>query len=177
MADENGNEQPQEPADAVQGSGDEQNPPEGGRQDADDPAAQLEKLQRDVEKWKSLARKHEGNAKSNSDAARRLAEIEDSQKTEQQRLNDKLAAAEVQLAQYRTREVRTAAAAEAGLSPEFHEFITEVEPEAALEQARRLAARLQPATPTQPDFMQGARTRPQPATDPNAWLRQAAGLA
>lgn len=36
----------------------------------------------EVEKWKALARKHEANSKANADAARRLAELEESSKTD-----------------------------------------------------------------------------------------------
>lgn len=53
----------------------------------------------EASKWKSLARQHEKTAKVNSEAARKYAEFEDSQKTEQQRLADRLAAAEERAAQ------------------------------------------------------------------------------
>lgn len=39
-------------------------------------------------KWKALARKHEGNAKKNADAAKRLKEIEDKDKSESDRLKE-----------------------------------------------------------------------------------------
>lgn len=47
-----------------------------------------------VDYWKQRARQHERQAKANADAARRLQEIEDAQKTEAQRLTDRLTAAE-----------------------------------------------------------------------------------
>src|SRR5204863_9349926 len=89
----------------------------------------------EAEKWKALARKHETSAKQNADAAKQLDQIRDAQKTSEQRLNDQLAAAQAEIAQHRTREVRTSAALQAGLSADMAEYITEVEPEAALEQA------------------------------------------
>lgn len=52
-----------------------------------DPAAE-------AEKWKGLARKHEQQAKANSAAAKRLAEIEEAGKTEAQRLADQASQAE-----------------------------------------------------------------------------------
>lgn len=52
-----------------------------------DPAAE-------VEKWKSLARKHESAAKANSAAAKRLAELEDANKSELEKLADQLKTAE-----------------------------------------------------------------------------------
>lgn len=44
-------------------------------------------------KWKALARKHEQQAKSNADAAKRLKEIEDEKKSTEQKLADELAEA------------------------------------------------------------------------------------
>ena len=48
----------------------------------------------DLAKWKALARKHEANAKANAAAARRLAEIEDANKSEAERLSARAEAAE-----------------------------------------------------------------------------------
>lgn len=43
-------------------------------------------LSAEVAKWKALARKHEGNAKTNAAAAKKLGELEDAQKTEAERM-------------------------------------------------------------------------------------------
>ncbi len=48
----------------------------------------------DATKWKVLARKHEKAAKDNADAARRLAEIEESGRSDQERLAEARRAAE-----------------------------------------------------------------------------------
>jgi hypothetical protein len=40
-------------------------------------------------KWKALSRKHEGQAKANADAAKKLADMEDADKSEVQKLTDK----------------------------------------------------------------------------------------
>jgi hypothetical protein len=45
-------------------------------------------------KWKALARKHEDQAKANADAAKRLKELEDADKTEIQKLSDLAAEAQ-----------------------------------------------------------------------------------
>lgn len=45
----------------------------------------------EIEKWKSLARQHESRAKANAEAAQRLEEIEQSQKSEVEKANDKIA--------------------------------------------------------------------------------------
>lgn len=46
-------------------------------------------LAAEVEKWKSLARKHETRAKENASAASRLAEIEEASKSEAQKLAER----------------------------------------------------------------------------------------
>lgn len=48
----------------------------------------------EVTKWKALSRKHEAQAKANAAAAKRLAELEDAQKSEAERAADKVAQAE-----------------------------------------------------------------------------------
>lgn len=125
-----------------------------------------------AEKWRALARKHEASSKDNATAAKRLADIEESQKTEQQKLSDKLAAAEQELAGHRVRDIRSQAARDAGLDADMAEFLTASEPEAALAQAKALAKKLQPG---KPDLRQGARTTAKPSEDMNAWLRRATG--
>lgn len=52
----------------------------------------------DAEKWKAHSRKWEGVAKQNADAAKRLAEIEEAQKTAEQKAADKAAEAAAQAA-------------------------------------------------------------------------------
>lgn len=44
--------------------------------------------QAEAEKWKELSRKNEAQAKSNADAAKKLAAIEDANKTETQKLSE-----------------------------------------------------------------------------------------
>ena len=48
----------------------------------------------ELAKWKAMARKHEAQAKANAAAAKRLAEIEDANKTETQKLTEAKAAAD-----------------------------------------------------------------------------------
>jgi hypothetical protein len=61
--------------------------PETGT-DPKTPAKPETDLAAEVEKWKALSRKNEEQAKANAEAARRLAELEESQKTDQQKLAD-----------------------------------------------------------------------------------------
>lgn len=168
------------PATGAQTGTDDPRQPTDPQQPANGPAEPVN-FQAEAEKWKALARKHEATAKQNAAAAKELDTIRDAQKTAEQRLNDQLAAAQVELAQHRTREVRTSAAIQAGLPADMAEYLTEVEPEAALEQAKRLAERLKPADPAPariPDARQGAVGAPaRQGEDPNAWIRRLAGRA
>lgn len=127
----------------------------------------------EANKWKALARKHETTAKSNSDAAKRLSEIEESKKTAEQKLNDQLAAAQVELAEYKVREVRLSAIAAVGLDADMAQFITASDAEGATEQAKALAKRLKAAEP-KADYAQGSRQTAQKPNDPDAWLRDMA---
>jgi hypothetical protein len=126
----------------------------------------------DVKKRLEHSRTWEKRAKENADAAKKLADIEEASKTEAQKLQDRLAAAETELTEHRVRDIRARAAREAGLDTDMAEFLTASEPDTALAQAKALAKRVQPA---KPDLRQGARTATQTKEDPNAWLRRAAG--
>ena len=78
-------------------------------EDRQDPAAE-------AAKWKAMARKHEAQAKANADAAKRLAEIEDAQKTEAQRAAEALTAAERRAAEAELKALRLEVAADKGLT-------------------------------------------------------------
>jgi len=66
--------------------------------------------QEDKTDWKAEARKWETRAKENSDAATRLKEIEDAQKTEQQKLEERASKAETEKAETAARLARYEAA-------------------------------------------------------------------
>jgi hypothetical protein len=99
---------------------------DGADDDADsgDPAKRLEAAEREAAKWKDLSRKNETAAKryqtqaqQGQEAAKKLAAIEDAQKTELQREADARAAAEQRAAEAEGRYHRTLAAATYGLPP------------------------------------------------------------
>lgn len=71
---------------------------------------------KEVEKWKSLARKHERDAKSNADARRRLTEIEDADKSDLEKANARIASLEGELGQERASRMRAEVAARKGLT-------------------------------------------------------------
>lgn len=70
----------------------------------------------EAEKWKNLARKHEDTAKKNSDAATRLKELEDSQKSELQKLTESKEATDKELSAARLELARTRVALRKGLT-------------------------------------------------------------
>jgi hypothetical protein len=73
--------------------------------------------QKEAEKWREHSRKQEKLAKSNADAAKRLAQLEDASKSEQQRAADAQKAAEQRAAKAEAELLRVRIAAEHDLSP------------------------------------------------------------
>lgn len=76
-------------------------------------------LREALNKERTARRTFEAEAKKNSDAAKRLGELEDANKSEVQRERDKAAAAEARAAQAETRIARLEVAAEKGLGPKL----------------------------------------------------------
>jgi len=70
-----------------------------------------------VEFWKQKAREQESRAKANAEAAQKLQQFEDRDKTEAQRLTERAEAAERRAAEVEGRAVRLEVAAEKGLTP------------------------------------------------------------
>ena len=66
-------------------------------------------------KWKALARKHENQAKENADAARRLKELDDADKSEVDKAKERASAAEKKAADAELRAMRLEIAADKGL--------------------------------------------------------------
>lgn len=74
-----------------------------------------EELAADVEKWKSMARKHEDASKSKDERLKRLDEIEESQKTEAQKLIERAEKAEVRALELEVRAMRAEVASAKGV--------------------------------------------------------------
>ncbi len=70
-----------------------------------------------VEFWKQKSRENEARAKSNAEAATKLQQFEDRDKTEAQRLTDRAEAAEKRAVEIEGRALRLEVAAEKGLTP------------------------------------------------------------
>lgn len=76
-----------------------------------------------VDFWKQQARANEQRAKANADAAKRLQEIEDSQKSEQQRHADAAAKAQQDAAEARAESLRYKAAATHKVDSDYFDLL------------------------------------------------------
>jgi hypothetical protein len=94
----------------------EPTPPTGDPEPKGDPSGEPD-WKAEAEKWKKFARQHEATAKSNADAAKRLADMEEANKTEAQKLADKATAAEKKASEAELKALRLEVAGEKGLTP------------------------------------------------------------
>lgn len=106
------------------------------------PAAEQPKPTETVDFWKQKAREQEARAKSNATAAQRLAEIEDAQKTEQQRLADRQAAIERERDEARAEGLRYKAAATHGISEDYFDLLGSGDAETISDRAERVGGLL-----------------------------------
>lgn len=116
-----------------------------------------------VEFWKSKAREQEKRAKDNAEAAKRLAEIEESQKSEAQRAADALAQAEARIKAAESKALSLSIATEHQLGSEDAALLAVLPDEDSMRQlAERLASK--PTTP-KPDLSQGGKRTPPASED------------
>lgn len=165
--------------------------------DAEDPLA---KAQAEINRWKTQARENEKRAKANADKAKNYDAYEESQKTEQQKLADQLAAAQAEARDAREDRFRLLAAAQYDLPPSLISHLGGGTEDEITERAEAFAAAIneraeviaaaqaQAAAQQQPRNGNGGGFRPVeslrpgalPASDnrpndANAWMRQALG--
>ena len=142
--------------------------------------------QAELDKWKSHSRKNEKSAKDNADAAAELEKIKESQKTEQQKLQDRLDKQEHELQSFRVGQIRREAAVKVGLTdPDLIGFITATDADEAENQAKTLLSKFGSGNngngngnnngSQAPNFGQGNRQAPPKDEDPNTALRRAFG--
>lgn len=119
--------------------------------------------------WKAEAKKWETRAKENKSAAERLAQFEESQKSEQQKLLERAEAAERERDQVRTEALRLRIAADKGLTPKQAARLRGSSEEELLADADELLAEF-PTGPRRPsgDVGQGPRDTPEAPTDPKS---------
>lgn len=110
------------------------------------PTESIESVRAEVEKWKAMARKHEGNAKQNAEAAKRLAEIEDSGKSEVERLTAQAKAESDRADKAEARALRLEVAALKGLTPTQAKRLVGSTQEELEADADELLASFKPAT-------------------------------
>lgn len=96
-----------------------------------------------VEFWKAKAREQEKRAKENADAAKRLGEIEEAQKSEAEKASERTAQAEKRAAEAEARVLRRDVAIEHKLSQDDAALLDSLTDEDAM---RRLAERLATAS-------------------------------
>lgn len=95
-----------------------------------------------VDFWKAKAREQEKRAKDNAGAAKRLAEIEESQKSEAQKAADRLRQIEAERDEARREALRFKVASKYGIGDEDADlFLTASDEETLTKQAERLSAR------------------------------------
>lgn len=107
--------------------------------------------------------------------ATKFDEFQESQKTDLEKANDRIAALEAENQTHKLSQLRATAAAEAGLPPELAEFITATDAEQAQAQAKRLAERMQPSAPPAADMRQGYRPYPPRQESMDDWFRRQTG--
>jgi hypothetical protein len=122
-------------------------------------AEYVEKLRRENAKWRNEAR-------ANAEAAKRLADLEDANKSETQKVTERLAEAERKALEAEARVLRRDVAIEHKLTAEDAALLDTITDEAAM---RALAVRLAPAEPdnnTRRNHVPREGTNPRPASDP-----------
>lgn len=158
----------------------------GAGSGGDDGNSELAAARAEAAKWKELSRKHEGTAKSNADAAKKLAEIEQGQLTESQKLQKQLEDASKAATAAELRAVRAELAVEFELPAKWAGRIsgaTAEEMRAAAEDLKKDLDELrgdqqqqsQNGRRTAADLRQGARQTTSTPETPDDALRRMAG--
>lgn len=125
-----------------------------------------------VDFWKAKAREQEKRAKENAEAAKRLSEIEESNKTEVQKAADRITSLEREVSTAKAEALRFKIAAKFNVTDEDADlFLTGTDEETLTKQAERLQARAEeagkPGKP-KPDPRQGRGTDTPTSLDPRA---------
>jgi hypothetical protein len=113
----------------------------------------------EAEKWKALSRQNEATAKANAEKAKQFDALEEANKTEQQRLNDRVAAAEAALAQKVLEADRASVALEKGLTASQAKRLVGSDRDELAADAEQLLADLGKTTGPRSDLSQGPKAR------------------
>lgn len=140
---------------------------EGNDTTADEPVEAVQDLAAEVEKWRSLSRLNEKQAKANAEAAVRLKELEDANKSDLERQAETLTTVERERDAAIAEAARLRAAVKHGLSDDDLDLLGTGTPDEIEARASKLAARLaasgQPRKPG-PDPTQGTAADPTTST-------------
>lgn len=118
--------------------------------------------------WKAEARKWEQRAKENKDAAAKLAKLEEADKTEVQKLTDKLAAEKDRADKAEQRALRLEVAQDKGLTPAQAKRLAGSTKEELEADADELLETFAPAEPSSEGEPSGTSRRPKEALTPGA---------
>ena len=125
--------------------------------------------QAEASKWKALARKHEKAAKDNADAAKRLAEIEESGKTEQERLAEARRSADERAVTAERESARLRVALKKGLTEaQVRRLVGDTEEELEADADELLATFAPPEGEPDRDLPRRPRERLRPGARPEA---------
>jgi hypothetical protein len=120
----------------------------------------------EAEKWKALSRKHEDQAKANADAARRLREAEDAEKSELEKATERAATAEKRADESEAKALRYEVAQAKSIPPKLLRFLTGSTREELEQSADELLEAVKPDT--------GAGSEEPPTGRPKERLRAGA---
>lgn len=141
--------------------------------ETDAPATEAPKPDTD---WKAEARKWEARAKANSDAAERLAALEDAQKSAEQKIAERAERAEAELAKVRAEADRTAVALAKGLTPSQAKRLVGSTREELEADATEMLADLGASGKVTAPYVPGQQQIPDPLADESvAFVRQLFG--
>jgi hypothetical protein len=116
-----------------------------------------------VDFWKAKAREQERRAKANADAAKRLQDLEDAQKSEKQKLEERTAAAERERDEARVESLRLKVAIAKKLPAELAERLRGETEDELTADAESLLALVKDPGKRSPDFDGGTRRTDKPS--------------
>ena len=150
------------PDDDKKNLGGQQDPPDppDGDDGGQDGAGGEPDWKAEAAKWKSMSRKHEGQAKANADAAKRLQELEDANKSETQKLADKATEAEKRAAAAEAKATKYEVAAELGIQAKHLRYLHGATREEIEESAKALLEDFPEIYDAKSDTDSGKPTRP-----------------
>lgn len=144
--------------------------PEAQTEPEPEPQPDQPKPTETVDFWKAKAREQEKRAKDNATAAKRLAELEEAQKTEQQKSEERASAAERERDEARREALRLRVAVAKKLPPELADRLRGDSEDELVADADALVALIKAGKKAPPDDDAGTRT-------PEKGARKDAGVA